>query len=1436
MTQRPPRVTANRLHWAISAALLGTSLPALGDGLVAAPGPNGYAVLSEHNGVPALAIVRPDGQGLSDNHMHQFNVGQQGLVLNNSLVAGQAQLGPQLDANPHLQGQAASTILMRVVGQGDSRIDGPQEIFGQRADYLLSNPNGISLNGASFINANRATFLVGIPELEDGRIVRLDASHERGVLQVGERGASNAEGALDLITPRLDTEGRLTARDDLNVLIGRNSVAYADRSVLGTTQPTAGAVDAQLLGAMHAGRIRIISTTEGAGVRMPKAQLVGRDGVEVASRGDVQISGSQARNGVITSTDGDVRLHSGGDLQLTAVDVEGGSITAKAGKALRMDTLTREQVTKAHDQWSRKAWFIPTEEYSKRTTDTTRQHLATRFEARKDIQLESGADMHLTAAQLKAPGDLSVHSGGNLTVDAALDSKASFQTVRHRKHLWRGDSNTTDVRETARGSNLEGGTVQLTSAGDTHVRGSRLHSQGPGTLRSAGNVTLDGVSVKTSHDKDDYRGDLVGGAFFSKTVNDERRSSAPHRTEVRSENNLQIIANAKVALVGPKVSAAGTTQIKGEQGVDLLPAVAERTDTSTTRTQGFTVKAGETKAAADDKAGSKQYFGEVGYARLDTRKASSAKAHVATEVSGDSVAISDSTAIKLVGAKVDSQQGTQVQAPDIALLAALDAQHDSEQATTKDGALRLTGGMDRVGSAFSGGVASQEKTTEAQTHQATTVRSKGTTQVLAKTLHTEAASISGERETRIQAVNATLGDAHDLHKVTQSSTSTRGHLGASVEYTDLTRPIEKVVNGEDQSRFQHQALEDNLFAPSVGADLEVNHLQRKTTATKETARVTEVSGAGVTVNVEQQLTDIGTRHEATAGTLAMTLGSHEQRASHNREATTLDRLDVDVRARADTNTGSDINAKVVGSGGSVHSSSGNAKAVPSLNQGHAGVQIQLGTDGRYEGSRFASTEGPVAMKAGGTVALEQAKDAQQQASTTIDGSAWAKGGTSPTAGKSMGGSAIGKYTTASSTDSQGRAVAFDTPGAVSIHAGKQVNMDGPRVGAIDRPVASIEVIAGDTASIGSVTDTHQADGQVYGGGLQLSLSRNAPQGGKGGGIGASLELGQTDERSTTAQPGEWHVKGSASVEAGSSADTAINVEGLNVNAQRLALKVDKGGIAVGSGQTDEQRNNKSVGIGLGVNGANSTEGSKGYNAVHGRATLGLDKLASQTHRNSEIRVEQLQIDSRRDTRLSGVRVEADQVSGNVGGDLVVASRQDQVNGHAVTLDARLNAEKNPQGLVNGATALAGPAGSKVKEQIGTGLQKVDLGFAPTLHLDVNKTQRDTASAASVVTGRNGIAMNVDGDTHLNGAQLKSPRGQVDLGGSNVNTTTLSGSDHSFGLEGKLSLVPEEMTQNLINAFTGTADGKDRTSDLGLLRTKGHDQQQTLEGGIKHKEG
>lgn len=1432
MIQRTHLFTVNRLRWAISIALLTHSLPGVSDGLVPAAGPAGQPLLSDHQGLPSVAIVAPDPSGISDNHFSDFNVASQGLVINNSLHAGHAQLGADLQANPLLQGRAADTIVMNVIGQSSSRIEGVQEIFGQRADYLLANPNGIFLNGASFINANRASFLVGIPELENGRIVRLSASHEQALLQVGPGGASNAEGALELITPTLDTQGALTARDSLDVMLGHNTFNFSDRALLHTAPSTAAPIDAQLLGAMRAGRIRILSTTEGAGVKMPKTQLAGRDGVQVQARGDLHLSGSTSANGAVIAQDGDVTLHSDGDLRLTAVDIQAKNIHAKADKALRMDTLTRERITRDHEQRHHKAWFIPTEEYSRRTTQTTRQQLASRMEASQDIRLEAGGEMHLTAATVKAGKELTVDTGGSLTITAAKDSNEVFETLRHRKHLWRGDRNTLTNTETARGSELTAGTLQVNSQGDVNIRGSRLHAEDDGLLRTAGKATIDSVQVNTSLDNNDFRGDLVGGYFFGKTVDDTRKTGSQQGSEIRSQSNLRLEVTDKATLIGSKASAAGEVVINSKNAIELRPAVETREQTTTTQTRGFVAKAGETKAAADGKDGSKQYYAQAGYAVQTDNQQRSSKSNVATELSGNVVKVGSDTQVLAKGAKVSSESRTELTAPRIDVLASQSQASSSDTQTLTDFNLRVTGGMDRAGSAYVGGRETSTQESHSTTHTPSTFTSNGNQTFIGNTLTNQGSSITSAGITQLDVETARQEAVHDLDEQRQAKISTRAMLGATLEYTDLTRPIEKAVKGEEQSRHQQQALEDNLFAPSVGADLIVEHQQRATATQGETAVVPTVTGAQVNVAVNQELVDIGTQYTATAGRVQINAGKHDQQATYNRSTNTLNRLDADTRARLDTNTGADINAKIVGSGGSIDQASKTLTAVPSLMAGRDGIAVQLGSDGRYEGSRISSQNGNIGFTAGGNLEFPASIDRQTRDERTIDGSAWVKGGNSPVPGKSIGGSAIGKYQNSASEDSQARPAAFDTPAVVSVMAGKAVAMVAPRIGSESQPVTSIELQAGGRTLIDTASDTHTASGQTYGGGVQASISGS----GKAGGLGASLQLGQVDENRTSATGGEWHARGEARVVSGAGGDTAIHLKGLNVDAATLALQATKGGVAVLGAESVEQRNNKAAAVGLSVNGANTTEAAKGYGAVHGRATLNLDKLDSTTHANSQIKVASLDLNTRGDTAFSSSKVDAERIGGTIAGDLRVSSQQDQVSGYKVDLDARLNAEKNPQGLLNGVGALAGPAAGKVKEQVGGALKKVDPGFAPTLHLDVSKTQRNTATAQTVLSGREGIALTVEGDTQLNGALLRSSKGAVDLGGSTVNTSSHSGSDHLFGLEGKLSLVPEEMTQNLINAFTGTPDRTDQTSDLGLIRTKGHDRQQTLKGEIKHKEG
>lgn len=292
-----------QLRWAIAGLCV---LPhwALANGITVADGPGGTAQLLNQGGVPIVNIVAPNAGGLSHNQFLDYNVDRQGAVLNNALQAGQSQLAGQLAGNPQFHGQAASVILNEVVGTKASALNGRQEVFGRQADYVLANPNGISVNGGGFINAGNASLVVGRPDVANGTLQALDSGAARGQLQVQGGGLSNPDGAIRLIAPQIDSQGPVTARDRLDLVVGRNRVDAASGQV-SKVYPSSDAgparIDASLFGAMKAGRINIVSTAEGAGVHIGPGQVSGTEGVSVSSAGDLVVSGQAHANSLDAS-------------------------------------------------------------------------------------------------------------------------------------------------------------------------------------------------------------------------------------------------------------------------------------------------------------------------------------------------------------------------------------------------------------------------------------------------------------------------------------------------------------------------------------------------------------------------------------------------------------------------------------------------------------------------------------------------------------------------------------------------------------------------------------------------------------------------------------------------------------------------------------------------------------------------------------------------------------------------------------------------------------------------------------------------------------------------------------------------------------------------------------------------------------------------------
>src|SRR5579872_3060171 len=277
-----------------------------GGGLVAAPNApaaNRPTVTTAPNGVPVVDIAAPNGAGLSHNEFQDFNIGSNGLVLNNSAAVGQSKLGGLVFGNPNLQGKPSAKLILNEVTSSDpSTLSGPAEVFGPGAEVVIANPNGITCNGCGFINTPRVTLSTGTATVNpvSGQLTGLSVNS--GVVTVGQLGLdATTTDAFDIVSRAAQINGAIAARD-LGILTGRNDYAYATRTVTakaddGSVKPQF-AIDSSLLGGAYAGKITLVGTEAGVGVRAPTNMAASAGDLTLTADGTLILTNAQSSGAI----------------------------------------------------------------------------------------------------------------------------------------------------------------------------------------------------------------------------------------------------------------------------------------------------------------------------------------------------------------------------------------------------------------------------------------------------------------------------------------------------------------------------------------------------------------------------------------------------------------------------------------------------------------------------------------------------------------------------------------------------------------------------------------------------------------------------------------------------------------------------------------------------------------------------------------------------------------------------------------------------------------------------------------------------------------------------------------------------------------------------------------------------------------------------------
>ena len=295
---------------AIFAALLATNsapwIPmALANPVVPDQGKLGPKIEEARNGLTVININTPNDKGLSHNQYNAFNVDEKGLILNNANRPVNTELAGYIMGNPNLVGPTANTILNEVTGTGSTSMNGALEVAGDKAHVIIANPNGISVNNGTFINASSATLTTGNPMINNGSITGYNV--QQGIITIGEKGLNASKTArTDMLAEAVKINGKVWAQDT-QVVTGKNDISVDATGKVTNTHKTGESsqvgLDVAAIGGMYANSMYLVGTNDGFGVNN-QGVLSAQNKLTIDSTGKLQ------NTGTIAATDANITTKS----------------------------------------------------------------------------------------------------------------------------------------------------------------------------------------------------------------------------------------------------------------------------------------------------------------------------------------------------------------------------------------------------------------------------------------------------------------------------------------------------------------------------------------------------------------------------------------------------------------------------------------------------------------------------------------------------------------------------------------------------------------------------------------------------------------------------------------------------------------------------------------------------------------------------------------------------------------------------------------------------------------------------------------------------------------------------------------------------------------------------------------------------------------------
>jgi len=555
------------------------------------------------NGVTLVNIAGPTAGGVSRNDYTNFNVPQNGVILNNSYQMANTSLAGYVPGNANMMRGSASVIVNEVTSHNPTNMNGFIEVAGRKASVVVANPNGITVDGGGFINTDRAVLTTGKPEYDpNGNLNTYRV--EQGSIAINGKGLNAKESnSLQILTEAAQVNAGVWA-NAVETRTGKNLIdaKSLESKALGSSNQIG--LDVSAIGGMYANSITMKGTNDGLGVNV-KGTLSSVHATNISADGMIQVDGGITSNGqtsisgyaISVGQDGVVQgdnglaiesqssmtnhglVNSNGttDIHAKSVDnAENGRIYGNT-VSIKADTVSNHTDATIEARYTSAADVL---KQAKEALDTEWNADITAYKTKEELQAHRNRIQELTKTYDKAQEAMT-------KVQKELDSHKSG-TMASRDHM---DIQANEIHNNGNALLYSGNTMNLTGSHVIENKGATIQSGGEMTLTTS-NLVNDNASfgMKRVSDGITKHGDKL-------KVDDKNHPEENQIFDVSEFPGYTGKGGYGVAHIVPVKQADGTIKMvdKGVPPVKnftLIRSEEEHTHTEVTNNQPGVISAG----------------------------------------------------------------------------------------------------------------------------------------------------------------------------------------------------------------------------------------------------------------------------------------------------------------------------------------------------------------------------------------------------------------------------------------------------------------------------------------------------------------------------------------------------------------------------------------------------------------------------------------------------------------------------------------------------------------------------------------------------------------------------------------------------------------------------------------------------------------------------